>query len=771
MIVGMDFGTTNSGISVYDGNRLQIIPLDPTNNNPVVARTALYITNDFQIYIGRSAINTYYEQNLNRPVRIERVWVGEVEMTFAELPSFVKDIYIDKDVLAPGRLFLSFKTGLASENYLGTVVGPHFYFLEDIIGLYLYVAKHRAETHLQQDIDTIVLGRPVRFALAEYPNQLAQERLLQAAFCAGYKRVFLQYEPIAAAHHYASTIDSEQNILIFDFGGGTLDLSVLRIGPNIEEILAIGGVPIAGDIFDQKLARQKLPRHFGEGTTYRAGNHQLPVPSSYYEAFSNWQDLLLLQRPDTLEALERIAQTARRPLQIHALQKLISSNYGLRMYDVIESVKRELSQSDRTAIKLNIDGFPVREPVTRQEFERIIRSDIRTIEAEIERVLGEASMKPNQIDAVIRTGGSSQIPAFIDLLEQHFGSNKVKSIDLFSSVTSGLGIIGHKINAGITDLRGYHADDWHRRSRDTQQQVAAVDLEVLKKFVNIQAADRLTHRDDLRISLTAQYQIMAEHADSQPVADIRAAIQVMNNDSILLITNDYLFIIKTTRQLLELNHLNVDIGEAEGFQQDDFEQEYICALMNWSQIRETSTFLLVTSAGYVKAFSGAVLRNRLEQPVSYRIGRQKGQPIALLGIVDAQQVLVIATTSGRIARIPVSSLLRFDGRLIRTTSTDVLQAAWCTDEDTAMIVLTPNGKIARISPAMLPLTDPGEDSGGIRPVPNLRIQALAPATTDLQIVTNRRIFDLDLEYVTLPPAPIAGLERGEQVRALLQVEH
>src|SRR5690606_28752745 len=97
-MISMDFGTTNSGIAAYDGQRLELIPIDPANQNATVARTALYITNDRQVHIGRNAIDTYYEQNLNRPVKVERVRVGEITLTFAELPSFVRDVYIDKDI-------------------------------------------------------------------------------------------------------------------------------------------------------------------------------------------------------------------------------------------------------------------------------------------------------------------------------------------------------------------------------------------------------------------------------------------------------------------------------------------------------------------------------------------------------------------------------------------------------------------------------------------------------------------------------------------------
>src|SRR4051794_388684 len=181
MIIGMDFGTTNSGIATYDGQHLQLIPIDGNN----IARTALYITNDRQFFIGRQAIDTYFAQNLNRPVKIERVYVGEISIVAANLPEFMIDVFIDKDTLAPGRLFVSFKTGLSLMNYAGTVVGSNFYFLEDIVGLYLYMAKQRAEAALKQEIKRIVLGRPVRFSFDPKDDAFARERLLKAAFRAG----------------------------------------------------------------------------------------------------------------------------------------------------------------------------------------------------------------------------------------------------------------------------------------------------------------------------------------------------------------------------------------------------------------------------------------------------------------------------------------------------------------------------------------------------------------------------------------------------------
>ena len=122
MIVGMDFGTTNSGMAMYDGRVINVLPLDPHNANPRVVPTALYITNEQQIHIGRQAIDYYFEQNIGRPVKTQRVWIGEIEVFGGDM-YYVTDAYAWIDILSPGRLFLSIKSSLRDENYPGTVIG------------------------------------------------------------------------------------------------------------------------------------------------------------------------------------------------------------------------------------------------------------------------------------------------------------------------------------------------------------------------------------------------------------------------------------------------------------------------------------------------------------------------------------------------------------------------------------------------------------------------------------------------------------------------
>ena len=760
MIIGMDFGTTNSGIATYDGQHLQLIPIDGNN----IARTALYITNDRQFFIGRQAIDTYFAQNLNRPVKIERVYVGEISIVAANLPEFMIDVYIDKDTLAPGRLFVSFKTGLSLMNYAGTVVGSNFYFLEDIVGLYLYMAKQRAEAALQQEIKRIVLGRPVRFAFDPKDDAFAKERLLKAAFRAGYEEVYLQYEPIAAASHYESTLDHEEIILVFDFGGGTLDLSILRVGnPKTRAVLATAGVPIAGDIFDSKLARARLPKHFGEGSNYRSGGQRLPVPSSFYEAFSDWQEMLLLQRPDMFEQIERIEQTAQRPQQIRALRNLVSSNYGLKMFDIVEGAKRQLSQSERATIHLDGSGFDVREIVGRSDFEAIIGPETRIIETQVNAILSEAGLNADDIDVVIRTGGSSQIPVFVQMLETRFGREKVRSIDTFSSVTSGLGIIAHRIETGEIDAQVYRSSDFPA-GEAAETDIPAVEFDVLKKFVALTEDHAEDHSGLGVVTLDDKGELHAS-LKAPDEAGIAAPhmIAAAADEPLLIMTSEYRFMLKTTQQIAMLDTLGLRLAEAESFHRDEFGAEYVSGIAQWRAIRADAPALLISSSGHFKAFKGEALIPRVETPNGYQPQRIKGDPFALIG--GGMQVVVFNTT-GRAVRLSMNQLQdASEGRLMRLDRDDHVIAAFAVERNAQFLLASADGTLMHVRAANIPMTSELQDPGTkIFPKRDLQTVILWQPDRPLWIATTKRIHAQTVEGI---PTGKLVLNKGETLVSLL----
>ncbi len=126
--------------------------------------------------------------------------------------------------------------------------------------------KQRAEDVLGEPIDAVTLGRPVKFSESPEQDHKAQETLRQAAQEAGFKEVDFELEPIAAALDYEQSMTKPQNVVIFDFGGGTLDIAVMRLGdPHKREVYASGGVDIAGSDFDRAIIEKRMLSHFGYG--------------------------------------------------------------------------------------------------------------------------------------------------------------------------------------------------------------------------------------------------------------------------------------------------------------------------------------------------------------------------------------------------------------------------------------------------------------------------------------------------------------------------
>lgn len=784
MIVGMDFGTTNSGMAVYDGRQVQVLSIDPSNTNPKVIRTALYVTNDQQTFIGRAAVDRYFEHNLGRPVRMERVWVGEVEITVSDM-SWVQDVYIWIDALSPGRLFLSVKTSLSDADYVGTVIEPLFYSLEDLIALYLSVTKTRAEKLLDCELKQVVLGRPVKFSTDPEKDALAQQRLIDAALRAGYEAVYFQYEPVAAALYYEQSLKREQNVLIFDFGGGTLDLTVMRLGNSeSRRVLATGGVPIAGDVFDRRIIRARLPRHFGEGTVYGPRDKPLSMPGWVHNTFSNWQTILQLQTPENVRLLQTIAHSARNPKGINALISLVSGNYGLRMFDAVERSKRRLSRRNSTIIPFSGPGFNVREPITRAEFEAIISREFRAIEQTVDETIRQSGLRPEQIDAVIRTGGSSQVPLFEGMLKEKFGPDKVEASNIFSSVTSGLGITAHHIETGLIESKAYRRQEGRfMQSRATRPDVSSVNLDVLLAQIALnqeEAQDTDTSASSLIIlpesgepAITALPDLTAEMALPTPLTTEAPLRHLVKNPEALLlwVTSEYRFFLMPPRQIETLQAGGMTVAEVQMLE----ESESICSLDDWQAVKQAPLLLLITSQGIGRPFQMEAMQSRIEGPAPFKLDRRlMGRPVSVLGVQPNEEVVVI-TDGGRAARVDVDSISVQGSQVIGRPKADrVIQAVAVQLED-CLLLMTPSGHARRIAVNHLPAPDGKTKATSVmtrRPVCGV---ALDRPDATIWAVTTSRLLPLDptaipLEDVTSKKTyPACKLTKGESVCGLLSV--
>jgi hypothetical chaperone protein len=433
--VGIDFGTSNSGVAVYDGQRVKLLPVDPKNVLPEVIKTVLYVTKDYHTYLGQEAVENYYRDNVNRQRRFVKQWAGEIDYRGADM-HYVRDIFVYVDELKPGRLLQYLKTALRKDNYQGTQIFERFYSVGDLAKTYLSLLRERAEDVLGETIDTVTLGRPVKFS--EHPEQdnKAQETLRQAAHEAGFKEVDFELEPIAAALFYEQSITKPQNVVIFDFGGGTLDIAVMRLGDEkSRKVYASGGVDIAGSDFDRTIIEKRMLSHFGYG---KVKHH--PEILQMIDAVPDWMALPELGTPINKNILEKAIQAKVAPVRLKALEGLIYNDLAFTFYNRVEAGKIALSNEGATIINLEDKDIALWELYTRSQFE----SDIQHYLADVEKVLldtiAKSGLDVEEIDAVVKTGGSSNIPLFTGMLAKIFGAEKVKESSSFSSVVAGLAI-------------------------------------------------------------------------------------------------------------------------------------------------------------------------------------------------------------------------------------------------------------------------------------------------------------------------------------------
>ena len=166
----------------------------------------------------------------------------------------------------------------------------------------------------------------------------------------------------------------------------------------------------------------------------------VPFPRQYTDALLDWQAVPELNKPETLQFLRLVQQTSSHPKQIRALESLLINNYAARLFDGVEKAKIDLSSSHFAVIQLSGEDVDVWQPITRTQFETTIAAELHHIERCLLDTLSRSGLTTNEIDAVVRTGGSAQIPRFAQMLDRIFGPDKVILSEVFSSVTAGLAI-------------------------------------------------------------------------------------------------------------------------------------------------------------------------------------------------------------------------------------------------------------------------------------------------------------------------------------------
>ena len=414
IVFGIDFGTTNSALSVFRNGAVEMLAVDGKDQAGELMRSVLFFNEDNEVFAGQEAISQYVSDG------------------------------------AAGRFMQSIKTFLPNTSFVSTEVFGRRYGIDDLVAIILSKIKARGEEHVGCPVDSVVLGRPVVFSTDPEKDKVAEQRLEKAARKAGFKQIWFQYEPVAAALAYEDSLVAGQERIVFigDFGGGTSDFSVIRVkggdfarSDRRSDVLSLGGVYVAGDKFDSQVMWDKVACHFGRFARYKTlgKDEWVNVPRSIIYTLSQWHRIPLLRARKTREHIRLIKETTDDREAIENLENIISDNYGFFLFQAIEKAKCELSGQDHSLISFVERDLCISEQIGKKEFETLNKDNFQQIADCIDDVVSRSGLLPAQIDSVFLTGGTSRIPHIQALFAGRFGQDKLENRNAFTSVAHGLG--------------------------------------------------------------------------------------------------------------------------------------------------------------------------------------------------------------------------------------------------------------------------------------------------------------------------------------------
>ncbi len=426
--VGLDFGTTNSAIAAI------------VHSRPVLA----------EFTSGTGTTNTFPSV-----LYFDRRKEGALTRLVSAAGPRALQQYLDAE--DKGRLIQSLKAYLADRNFDGTGVFSQHYSLVDLVSL---IVRHLlldargltppASGESGPVPSRVVAGRPVHFSNARNAedDEFALRRLRAAISLSGFRDIVFEYEPVAAAYSYEQTLDRDELILIGDFGGGTSDFSVLRVGPTERRrgrardgILGTDGVAVAGDAFDRQIIRKLVAPRLGMGSDlFSPPDKFLPVPSWPYERLERWHHLSFLNTAKNLEMLEHLRRSALIPERLEAFVHLVKSEMGFRLHEAVRRVKFELSANAESVFEFHCEPVSITKKVTRLEFEEWIEPEVSLMAGCVDRLLSATGVSSHDIDHVFLTGGSSFVPAVRDIFVKRFGWRKITGGKELTSVATGLSL-------------------------------------------------------------------------------------------------------------------------------------------------------------------------------------------------------------------------------------------------------------------------------------------------------------------------------------------
>ncbi len=402
---GIDFGTSNSTVSLAGPTGpARLIALE---GGHLTLPSAVFWPEDGALSFGRAAIADYVEGEEGRLMRGLKSTLG---------------------------------LGLIDER---TAIGGRGVTFREVLSRFI--------RHLRACLDAqatgvtkVVLGRPVHFVDDDPAADAAAEAALAAiARAVGFTEIAFQFEPIAAALRYEEGIAAEELVLIVDIGGGTSDVSLVRVSPEraraadrSADILGNGGIRLGGTDFDRSLSLAEVMPHLGHGSTLSAG--KTLIPNHYFLDLATWHRINSLYAPRKVAEVRSLLPDADRPDLVERLVRVVETRSGHALAMEVEAAKIALSGAEAARLMLKpICGGP-NPMAARARFEAVLQPGLARIAALMDEVLAQAGTR--QPGTVFLTGGSSDLPALRAMVAGLLPGVAIASGDMLGSVGAGLAL-------------------------------------------------------------------------------------------------------------------------------------------------------------------------------------------------------------------------------------------------------------------------------------------------------------------------------------------
>jgi len=423
---GIDFGTSNSAVSVAYADHVDVLPLGRSSAQTLPSFVYLHRSGGRDA--GDEGVRTFLKSGHEK-----------TDCWKCPLAPYGWDTdcrqYRKGGGCNDARLLSGVKHELAKIGFAGTNSWATDFSVSALVSVILRRLKAEADSSVGRAAHRVVLGHPVVFAGADPQNRAASDaeafrRLQDAAIEAGFNEVAFLPEPTAAVIGEKTHPGVE---IAVDFGGGTFDAAVMDSRDGTPRIAGLAGVAVGGEVLDGVLFETSVGPALGLEK----------LPSWLFNDLRTASSVrLLMADPGIPSILSRIG--GREADLVHAL---LFEGHAYDFYKAIEAAKIELSNAE--VAELRYPALRLNVTIRRSAFESMIRPELDMVMSSIDSALERAGIGAKEVDRVLLTGGSAYIPAFRADLAQTFGKERLEQRDAFTAVVHGLGVRAQQLWGGV----------------------------------------------------------------------------------------------------------------------------------------------------------------------------------------------------------------------------------------------------------------------------------------------------------------------------------